>query len=43
MKVFVCGPPGMEAALVGAGGFGRGGAGGILEQLGYTKDQVFKF
>ncbi|KAJ4221423.1 hypothetical protein NW757_014462 [Fusarium falciforme] len=43
MKVFVCGPPGMEAALVGAGGFGRGDAGGILEQLGYTKDQVFKF
>lgn len=37
-KVFVCGPPAMEASLLG----GRG-APGILEQIGYKKGQVFKF
>ncbi|KAJ9144661.1 NADH-cytochrome b5 reductase [Pleurostoma richardsiae] len=37
-KVFVCGPPPMEKALVGA----RGGS-GILAELGYRKDQVYKF
>jgi cytochrome-b5 reductase len=42
-KVFVCGPPGMETALMGASGFGSGSGGGILAQLGYTKGQVFKF
>lgn len=43
-RVFVCGPPGMETALVGAGGpFGRGGQGGLLQQLGYSRCQVFKF
>lgn len=43
--VFVCGPPAMEMALVGGGGgFGRGGGGGgFLQQLGYTRGQVFKF
>jgi cytochrome-b5 reductase len=41
-KVFVCGPPPMEAALLGSGKF-KGGQPGILEQLGYTKDQIFKF
>lgn len=37
--VFVCGPPKMEEALVGKG---RGG-GGILAELGFKKDQVYKF
>ncbi|KAF4991834.1 hypothetical protein FGRMN_7552 [Fusarium graminum] len=36
-KVFVCGPPAMEDALVGSRGQG------ILGQLGYKKDQIFKF
>lgn len=41
-KVFVCGPPAMEEALLGKG---RGGAGkgGILGELGYRKDQIHKF
>jgi cytochrome-b5 reductase len=34
-KVFVCGPPAMEKALTG----GKG----ILEALGYRKDQIYKF
>ncbi|KUL85032.1 hypothetical protein ZTR_07755 [Talaromyces verruculosus] len=38
-KVFVCGPPAMENALTGKG---RGGS-GILGELGYRKDQIFKF
>lgn len=38
-KVFVCGPPGFEDALVG----GKNKPPGILEQLGYGKDKVFKF
>lgn len=37
-RVFVCGPPAMETALI--GGKGRLG---ILQQLGYTKDQIHKF
>ncbi|KAJ2907169.1 hypothetical protein MKZ38_007684 [Zalerion maritima] len=37
-KVFVCGPPAMEAALT-----GQRGKGGILAELGYSKDQVHKF
>lgn len=37
-KVFVCGPPGMETALVGSKS-----ECGILQQLGYNKAQVFKF
>jgi cytochrome-b5 reductase len=37
-KVFVCGPPAMEKALVGARR-----QGGILEQLGYRKDQIHTF
>ncbi|KAL3486118.1 mitochondrial NADH-cytochrome b5 reductase [Aspergillus germanicus] len=43
-KVFVCGPPAMETALMGGGSgpFGKGGT-GILEQLGYTKDRVHRF
>jgi cytochrome-b5 reductase len=38
-KVFVCGPPAMENAVVG----GRGNRGGILSQLGYSPAQVHKF
>ncbi|KAL4864390.1 hypothetical protein BDV12DRAFT_205765 [Aspergillus spectabilis] len=41
-KVFVCGPPAMEAALVGSGSFGKGEK-GILEQLGYGKDKIHRF
>ena len=37
-KVFVCGPPAMEASLI-----GKRNAPGILTQLGYRKDQVNKF
>ncbi|KAL5340272.1 hypothetical protein BJX70DRAFT_361929 [Aspergillus crustosus] len=37
-KVFVCGPPAMETALVGAKG-----EKGILEQLGYSKDRIHRF
>ncbi|KAI0015198.1 hypothetical protein F4780DRAFT_108026 [Xylariomycetidae sp. FL0641] len=36
-KVFVCGPPPMEAAL------GNGKGSGILAELGYTKGQVHRF
>lgn len=34
-KVFVCGPPPMEKALTGKNG--------VLEELGYRKDQIHKF
>ena len=37
-KVFVCGPPAMEEALV-----GKRGKGGVLQELGYTKDMIHKF
>ena len=37
-KVFVCGPPEMEASLVGSRKVT-----GILEQLGYRKDQIHTF
>ncbi|KAL4920055.1 hypothetical protein BDW62DRAFT_177500 [Aspergillus aurantiobrunneus] len=37
-KVFVCGPPAMETSLVG----GKGEK-GILEQLGYSKDNIHQF
>ncbi|RKK75265.1 hypothetical protein BFJ69_g7855 [Fusarium oxysporum] len=37
-KVFVCGPPAMEAALI-----GTKGKTGILGELGYGKDQIHKF
>ncbi|KAL5051341.1 hypothetical protein BDW71DRAFT_193742 [Aspergillus fruticulosus] len=40
-KIFVCGPPAMEKALVGSG-FGKGQP-GILEQLGYSKDKIHRF
>ncbi|KXH34808.1 oxidoreductase NAD-binding domain-containing protein [Colletotrichum salicis] len=37
-KVFVCGPPAMEAALV-----GKRSAPGVLQELGYRKDQIHQF
>ena len=46
VKVLVSGPPPMTAAIAGAkGGLGwtQGSLGGILQELGWQKDQVFKF
>ncbi|KAF4459337.1 oxidoreductase NAD-binding domain-containing [Fusarium albosuccineum] len=37
-KVFVCGPPAMEASLV-----GKRNSPGILNQMGFRKDQIYKF
>lgn len=37
-RVFVCGPPGMEEALVGSRK-----SPGILDRLGFSKDQIYKF
>jgi cytochrome-b5 reductase len=44
-KVFVCGPPGMMKAISGAKKSPRdqGELSGILKELGYTEDQVYKF
>ena len=41
-KVFVCGPPAMEASLVGSRRWSSGKP-GILEQLGYRRDQIHQF
>ncbi|KAF7783981.1 hypothetical protein Agabi119p4_146 [Agaricus bisporus var. burnettii] len=44
VKIFVCGPPGQVAAVAGKkAGMKQGELGGILKELGYTEDQVFKF
>ncbi|TFK68237.1 cytochrome-b5 reductase [Pluteus cervinus] len=44
VKVFVCGPPGQVAAVAGKkAGMKQGELAGILKQLGYTEEQVFKF
>jgi len=44
VKVFVCGPPGQVAAIAGKkDGAKQGEAGGILKELGYTEDQIYKF
>ncbi|KAI0728438.1 cytochrome-b5 reductase [Fomitopsis betulina] len=44
VKVFICGPPGQVSAIAGKKeGFKQGPLGGILKELGYTEDQVFKF
>lgn len=42
-KVFICGPPAMEEALLGKRGRFNDGQRGILDQLGYKKDQIHKF
>lgn len=41
-KVFVCGPPAMEASLTGTRGW-FGGKPGILQELGYREGQIHKF
>ena len=45
VKVFVCGPPGMYKAISGAkvSPSDQGDLTGILKELGYSKDQVYKF
>jgi len=44
VKVMVCGPPGQVNAIAGKkDGMKQGQVGGILKELGYTEDQVFKF
>ncbi|KAF8079197.1 cytochrome-b5 reductase [Lyophyllum atratum] len=44
VKIFVCGPPGQVDAVAGKkAGMKQGELGGILKELGYTEDQVFKF
>ena len=45
IKVFVCGPPGMYKAISGTkkSPSDQGELDGILKELGYTKDQVYKF
>ncbi|RDB28927.1 NADH-cytochrome b5 reductase 2 [Hypsizygus marmoreus] len=44
VKIFVCGPPGQVAAVAGKkAGMKQGELSGILKELGYTEDQVFKF
>jgi cytochrome-b5 reductase len=44
IKIFVCGPPGQVAAIAGnKAGMKQGDLGGILKELGYTEDQVYKF
>ncbi len=42
-KVFVCGPPAMEGALLGTKGWDGSTVKGILEQLSYGKEMVYKF
>lgn len=44
VKVLFCGPPGMEKAIVGSKGVlgTQGSVGGILKEMGYSSDQVFK-
>lgn len=44
IKVFVCGPPGQVVAVAGKkDGMKQGEIGGVLKELGYSEDQVFKF
>lgn len=45
IKIFVCGPPGMYKAISGtkASPKDQGELSGILKELGYSKDQVYKF
>ena len=45
VKIFVCGPPGMYKAISGgkASPKDQGELTGILKELGYSKEQVYKF
>ncbi|OTA86011.1 hypothetical protein M434DRAFT_400032 [Hypoxylon sp. CO27-5] len=45
IKIFVCGPPGMYKAISGTkvSPTDQGELSGILKELGYSKDQVYKF
>ncbi len=45
IKVFVCGPPGLYKAVSGpkTSPQDQGDLSGILKELGYTKEQVYKF
>jgi cytochrome-b5 reductase len=45
IKIFVCGPPGLYKAVSGpkVSPQDQGELSGILKELGYTKEQVFKF
>jgi len=44
VKVLVCGPPGQVDAVAGKkAGMKQGEIGGILKELGFTEDQVYKF
>ena len=45
LKIFVCGPPGMYKAISGTKNSptDQGELSGILKELGYSKDQVYKF
>ncbi|KAF2236040.1 NADH-cytochrome b5 reductase [Viridothelium virens] len=45
LKIFVCGPPGMYKAISGTKNSptDQGELSGILKDLGYSKDQVYKF
>ncbi|KAK3339072.1 ferredoxin reductase-like protein [Neurospora tetraspora] len=42
-KVLLCGPPAMEKALKGTKGWVGGGKKGVLQELGYTLDQIYSF
>ena len=45
VKVFVCGPPGLYKAISGAmtSPADQGELTGMLKELGYSKEQVYKF
>lgn len=43
IKVLVCGPPPMEKALKGTKSLMGGAKPGVLQELGYTADQIFSF
>lgn len=45
IKIFVCGPPGLYKAISGpkVSPTDQGDLNGVLKELGYTKDQVYKF
>jgi len=44
IKVLICGPPGQVSAVAGQkDGMKQGAVGGILKELGYAEEQVFKF